>query len=96
MPPEVEALLESLWPYLLGAGLAALLLLLLLWLWAILRSRRQASDSYEREQRAIAAFRQHLAGGVTYHQGRARRSPPPPEGTTRRRRVAAREEERRG
>jgi hypothetical protein len=89
MPSELLPTMEVAWPFAAGAAVGILALVVIAALWRGQSVRRQAVRAYDREQRALEAFRHRLAGddAVAANRpprpargGRAarRRSPAPP------------------
>src|SRR5688500_15504128 len=61
MPSELLPTLEVVWPFAAGAAVAIAALAVIAALWRAMSARRQAVREYDREQRALSAFRHHLA-----------------------------------
>ena len=60
MPSELLPTLEVVWPFAAGVAVALAALAAIAALWRAMSARRQPVREYDREQRALTAFRHHL------------------------------------
>jgi type II secretory pathway component PulM len=74
MPSELLPTLEVVWPFAAPAAVAILALVVIVALWRGQSARRQPVREYDREQRALRAFRRHLTNDDAATAKRPRRS----------------------